>query len=196
METVVQAMENSTVKLMPKRIKIDNAEWIESIGKSYDKNMAMGYPGIQHDFNFYFVTCVLTLTLVAVLILIYSYFCVWVLKGNLDLPIPGGPEPSKYKIWWTNPCKRPFNRISVKIKNLLGVNVPPETELENVADAPGITTITSTVKKSSEETTRRRSLFEKTPSMVDGFKQFSQFRYDLHEEEPEEVVFDVYDLQT
>ena len=96
-ESIVQAMENSTLDQMtdatkrlsmknftlgqmPKRITMDNAEWARNIAKLYDKNYQMEYHGITPDLNFYFVVSVLTLALVAVLLLIYSYFCVWVLK--------------------------------------------------------------------------------------------------------------------
>ena len=86
----------------------------------------------------------------------------------------------------------------MKIKSMITGGATSETEMSNVSptdNSPGLTTITSAVKISEDQPQKRKSIFEKTPSICDGFKQFSQFRYDLHNEEPEEVVFDIYDLE-
>lgn len=189
--------ETSNIGSIPKRITMDNAEWARNIAKLYNKNHQMDYHGITPDFNFYFVVSVLTLALVGVLLLIYSYFCVWVLKGNLDLPLPGGPEPKKYKVWWKNPCQGCLDHTRSRLKNLISGGRSGDTEMTDVSSetGPGLTTITSIAKTSTEEPKKRKSIFEKTPSICDGFKQFTQFQYDLHDEEPEEVVFDIYDLE-
>lgn len=103
---------NDKVKEMaqiPKRVPIDSVEWQRILDKfNLSGNDALKYASETHqgaDFTFYFVTSILTLIVLGFIILVYTMCCIWVLKGNLDLPLPGGGTQPKIEVKLRNPVK-------------------------------------------------------------------------------------------
>lgn len=212
-DKIKESMENLTVlnvtrSLIPKRIPMDSGEWFKTFGTQ--PGYARNSETIQSyyadgDYMFYLVTSLIILVLVCVILGLYGACCVWVLKGNLDLPTPGGGGQKKYKVW----IKNPFTPIRLWFSryNIQSDDNPTSTDnkpTDNSVNLPGqgkITTISHSPSPSDagsdEPTPRSSSVFEsKTSGLCDSFRQFQQFQYDLQDDEQEEIVFDVFDLKT
>ena len=122
-------------------------------------------------------------------------------KGNLDLPGPGGSgDVKKYRVWFKNPFHQWFSRYNIQ------ADVNPTTDnkaTDNSVKPPEqgkITTIShspcSPSDAGSDEPPPRSSTGSMAIGLGNSFRQFKQFQYDLQDNEPEEIVFDVFDLKT
>lgn len=188
----------SLLSHVPKRIPADRAEWFKTFGNSYDfpehsRDMTQVYS--DADFYFYVVVSILTLVFIVGLIILYSFCCIWAMRGNLDLPQPGGgmPPPSNVRITLKNPFSSflmRFNRYDIdKDANPNYPDHRPTHNTLNKSEGIGIATISN-----SQPEPRRSKPFEsKAVDLCDGFKQFKQFKYDIQDDEPEDIVFDVFD---
>jgi len=77
---------------IPKRVSTDSSEWYSPAEVVEQKPL-----GFFHDDSvfFYLVTILICLLIFAGILALYFIFFNWVLKGNLDLPLPGGGMPKK-----------------------------------------------------------------------------------------------------
>jgi len=173
-------------------------------------------------YNYFLVSLITLLVVVAVLVL-YSYFFMWVLKGNLDLPNPGGgypkrPSPMTYFINPLPAMKRAFNRgyptneKPVENSTIQTTDVSVESaqesrrrrslSLQNLPSEDADTSVHFSRSNSAENSStanRLSTIFEsKSVDVCKGLKQFKQFGYGRQADEGddvEEVVFDAYNLQ-
>jgi len=155
----------------------------------------------------YFLCSLITLMVVVLIVVLYSYFFVWVLKGNLDLPNPGGgypkrPTPMAYLVNPLPGIKKAFNRgTGIEIEN--STIQPPDSSVESAQESlrhrnqqANPDQLNNIPEEGDAGQSRLSTIFEtKKSGVCEGFKQFKQFKYEQHDDEPEEVVFDAYDIQ-
>jgi len=206
LEYQTDIMANNTVNQssgnIPKRIPHDSAQWFKELEEQANvlapNDMERYFD--ENEFYFYLIISVLTLTFMVGTILLYCFCCVWALKGNLDLPRPGEDPTSKVQVY----IKNPFPSILMYFRH--EVEKPPDnkpnghagchrssnhTSLQKITSSR-ITTISS---KAAGDRRHSKSFENRAKDLCDSYKQFQQFKYDIHDDEPEDVVFDLYDLQ-
>lgn len=188
---------------IPKRIPYDSSEWFKTFGRQLDH---LGRHNVNEYYNddmyFYLIASVITLVFMVALLIVYCFCCVWVMKGNLDLPQPGVDQQKKTKFCVRNPLPsfmKLFSRYDID-KNTNGRNATDPTNPQATSHKQLQPSEPETITTISNNAEQRRSsyskMFEnKASNLCDSYKQFQQFRYDLHDDEPEDVVFDLYDLQ-
>lgn len=98
--------------VIPKRIPLDSAEWFKTFGRQFmdSEEFRMHYAHGDPYFYTLFVMCIVLILLG--FLVIYSFCFVWVMKGNLDLPGPGGEPPKKYRVWFYNPFPALFGKAT------------------------------------------------------------------------------------
>jgi len=205
---------NSSVNI-PKRT-YDGEEWYETV-----KNQDYLTPEVieqwaEADFYFYLVVSILTIAFMVGIILLYCFCCVWVMKGNLDLPKNGViPSTTDYFLKYPIPhFMRKLLRYNIENSAIESNNSNARSQESSASNrattsqpdvampsssTSGISTISR--RRSSDQPSNSQSgqtsniLEAKTKNLCNSFKQFQQFRYDIQDDEPEDVVFDLYDLQ-
>jgi len=224
---------------IPKRVPVDNLQWMESnqMGQTMLTPDEQARFYAEKDFNFYLVLTLLTLGFVCGILCLYICFCLWAMRGELDLPLPGGGTRKTNTLRFVNPLKNNsvLNYIRQKIYGLYGQTYPTTTNSMNppegtqhqacrskaeqkiptisheqpTVDIKNVTAAEASFSNQQDfnelaVNQRRSSLGHKTSKMFeskaldlqDSFKQSKQFKYDHQmDDEPEQVVFDVFDLK-
>jgi hypothetical protein len=92
---------------IPKRVPVDSIQWMESstLGKTLLTPDELARLYGEQDFSFYLVLTLLTLGFVCGILCLYICFCAWAMKGNMDLPLPGGGVQKTSVLKFVNPLK-------------------------------------------------------------------------------------------
>jgi len=193
--TVNQSMGN-----IPKRIPHDSAQWFKELEEQvsviapHDMDRLLD----ENEFYFYLVISVLTLAFMIAILVIYCFCCVWALKGNLDLPRPGDDGSNQVQVYIRNPFPSFLMFFSGKENGNKNASSQPKASTSPPVDSRTGGNDFQHVGSSASHTVvvgRSKSFENKAKDLCDSYKQFQQFRYDIHDDEPEDVVFDLYDLQ-
>eukprot|EP00088_Acartia_fossae_P020681 TRINITY_DN2222_c0_g1_i1.p1 TRINITY_DN2222_c0_g1~~TRINITY_DN2222_c0_g1_i1.p1 ORF type:complete len:269 (-),score=61.26 TRINITY_DN2222_c0_g1_i1:350-1156(-) len=135
MENISLAAINQTLLgqfgAIPKRVPIDNIQWMQSstLGRPYLTPDELAKIYGEKDYSFYLVLTLLTLGFVCGILCLYICFCAWAMKGNMDLPLPGGGFRKTSVLKFVNPFKELSiaNMLRYRINN----NNPPQHQSHN-----------------------------------------------------------------
>lgn len=144
---VSNASSGNTMTI-PKRIPIDSAEWFKTFGRQFMDSEEFRLHYTHGDPYFYtlFVMCIVLILLG--FLVIYSFCFVWVMKGNLDLPGPGGEPPKRYRVWFYNPFPALFGKASGRPRYSLDF---PNEPVDRPVSKPATTTTKSAKNPSAAE---------------------------------------------
>jgi len=210
-------MENFNVTSVngatPKGVPI-NAEWLNQFVEHNNPSLTA-----ESQLSLYLFVSVMIVIFIIASIAFYCFCCVWILKGNLDLPNlhAGGETPKKMKICLQNPFPTLFpprypidnsSRIepamgavhdclsSTTDRHLNTARVVAVAAINNAAEPVDLPTI-PVMSCDPPDTSIRSILFDsrRCAGVSTSLKQFQQFKYETQDNEPEEVVFDVFDLR-
>jgi len=110
---------------IPKRVPVDDIQWLETntLGKTLITPDELAKIYGERDFNFYLILTLLTLGFVCGILCLYICFCMWAMKGNMDLPLPGGGMQKTNTLKFVNPLKN--SSILSYIRCKFNVAPPP-----------------------------------------------------------------------
>jgi len=123
---------------IPKRVPVDNLQWLESntMGQTLLTPDELSRSYNEQDFSFYLVLTLLTLGFVCGILCLYICFCCWAMRGELDLPLPGGGTQKTNVLRFVNPLKNNslLNYIRQKVYGLYGQTYPTTTNSMNTPE--------------------------------------------------------------
>lgn len=216
-DTMLNASMTSQI---PKRTHIDT-RWFKNIGNpDIDQSeLTNGEFLAPHaGLPYYLVLACFSLLITGTFVLVYIKCCMYALKGNLDLPAPGGGTMPSPRFYWRNPLKKMANKLRYGNQNKAVEHHPPNpaptctlantftkanTPASGVNQIPSISSTSPDHHQPSGTASAANTVFESSKAssgVCESFRQFRQFQHDRLEDEvlsiqQEEVVFDVLDLQ-
>ncbi|XP_023332827.1 uncharacterized protein LOC111704730 isoform X2 [Eurytemora carolleeae] len=160
MNNTAENVGRSLTSLISK-INTDQSDLSKTLPSNTSYNVLHNSEAAVHYGQFYTLYLIIAILVFILIIMIYLHFFSWVLKGNLDLPGPGGMDVRKGPVVYV---KNPFKMFYAWITRGPGTSLPDGAR-------------------------SKKAMFE-SKRLSENIKQHSQFRYGRHLDDVEEMIIE------